>query len=88
MQAFYTVKDCQSSAGPTTTSNAERNFYLAAERVRWNYAPSGRDLMNDRPLTEAHRWNESSAVILSAIPKSSLSRSAAGLQGQFGCFMT
>ncbi len=34
----------------------ERNYYLAAEKVLWDYAPSGKDLINNVSLTEPDRW--------------------------------
>lgn len=55
MQAFYEVKACGSEARPTVIGGVVRNYYLAAENVLWNYAPSGKDLINDVSLTEADR---------------------------------
>ncbi|XP_061596610.1 ferroxidase HEPHL1 [Cololabis saira] len=52
MQAFYTVKKCKHEAGPTAKSGVVRNFYLAAEKVKWNYASSEKDLMSNVPLLE------------------------------------
>ncbi|KAM6907524.1 ferroxidase HEPHL1 [Xenentodon cancila] len=52
MQAFYTVKKCKNGDDPTATSGVVRNFYVAAEKVKWNYAPSERDLMSNVLLIE------------------------------------
>lgn len=56
MQAFYEVKSCDSEARATMTGGVVRNYYLAAEKAVWNYAPSEKDLINNVPLTEADRW--------------------------------
>uniref|UniRef100_UPI0037E8636B ferroxidase HEPHL1 isoform X2 n=1 Tax=Semicossyphus pulcher TaxID=241346 RepID=UPI0037E8636B len=54
MQAFYDVKPCDSEARSTEMGGGVvRNYYLAAERVCWNYAPLGKDLINNVSLTEA-----------------------------------
>lgn len=56
MQAFYEVNSCDSKAGPTAMDGVVRDYYLAVEKVLWNYAPSEKDLINNASLTEAHRW--------------------------------
>ncbi|CAJ1063928.1 ferroxidase HEPHL1 isoform X1 [Xyrichtys novacula] len=54
MQAFYEVKSCDSETNSTEMGNGVvRNYYLAAEKVLWKYAPSGKDLINNVSLTEA-----------------------------------
>uniref|UniRef100_A0A669BJI4 ferroxidase n=1 Tax=Oreochromis niloticus TaxID=8128 RepID=A0A669BJI4_ORENI len=53
MQVFYEVRSCDNEAGFMLTGGVVRNYYLAAEKVLWNYAPSGRDLINNVSLTEA-----------------------------------
>ncbi|KAM4546532.1 ferroxidase HEPHL1 [Fundulus diaphanus] len=53
MQAFYEVMSCDSSFGSTVIPGRVRNFYLAAEKVLWKYAPSEKDLINNTTLTEA-----------------------------------
>lgn len=53
MQVFYEVRSCDNEAGFMLTGGVVRNYYLAAEKVPWNYAPSGRDLINNVSLTEA-----------------------------------
>ncbi|RVE63889.1 hypothetical protein OJAV_G00140780 [Oryzias javanicus] len=52
MQAFYTVQSCDSGTVSTAASGVVRNFYLAAEQVLWDYAPSGKDLTKNASLTE------------------------------------
>lgn len=49
------VKSCGSDSGSRVKDGAVRNYYLAAEKVVWNYAPSGKDLINNVSLTEAGR---------------------------------
>ncbi|XP_069577324.1 ferroxidase HEPHL1 isoform X1 [Brachyistius frenatus] len=58
MQAFYEVKSCDSGASSTVMDGVVRNYYLAAEKVVWNYAPSGKDLINNVSLTEADSASE------------------------------
>ncbi|XP_056141515.1 ferroxidase HEPHL1 [Lampris incognitus] len=55
MQALYEVKSCGGEASPPSVKGGVvRHFYLAAEEVQWDYAPSGKDLINDRYLNESH----------------------------------
>lgn len=56
MQAFYEVKSCSSVSGTTQADGVVRNYYMAVEKVLWDYAPSGQDLINKINLTEADRW--------------------------------
>lgn len=56
MQAFYEVKSCNGVSGTTQTDGVVRNYYMAVEKVLWDYAPSGQDLINKINLTEANRW--------------------------------
>ncbi|KAF6717197.1 Hephaestin-like protein 1 [Oryzias melastigma] len=58
MQAFYTVQSCDSETVSTATSGVVRNFYLAAEKVLWDYAPSGKDLTKNASLTETDSASE------------------------------
>ncbi|XP_038564951.1 ferroxidase HEPHL1 [Micropterus salmoides] len=58
MQAFYEVKSCGSGASSTVMRGIVRNYYLAAEKVQWSYAPSGKDLINNVSLTEANSASE------------------------------
>ncbi|KAM9846219.1 ferroxidase HEPHL1 [Aulostomus maculatus] len=52
MQAFYEVKSCGIGSSSAPMGGTVRNYYLAAEKSLWDYAPSGKDLINDVPLTE------------------------------------
>uniref|UniRef100_A0A8C6WLD8 ferroxidase n=1 Tax=Neogobius melanostomus TaxID=47308 RepID=A0A8C6WLD8_9GOBI len=52
MQGVYEVKSCGSDVSPTSISGLVRTHYLAAEKVLWNYAPSGRDLITNVSLTD------------------------------------
>ncbi|CAG00485.1 unnamed protein product, partial [Tetraodon nigroviridis] len=45
-QAFYEVKSCNSDSSTTQSSPVVRNYYIAVEKVLWDYAPSGKDLTN------------------------------------------
>lgn len=56
MQAFYEVKSCGSEVNSIAMGGVVRNYYLAAEKVQWNYAPSGKDVINDVSLTDTDRW--------------------------------
>ncbi|XP_071378036.1 ferroxidase HEPHL1-like [Centroberyx affinis] len=58
MQALYEVKSCGSQASPSPVGGVMRDYYLAAEKVRWNYAPSGMDLINNVSLTESNSASE------------------------------
>ncbi|XP_034539614.1 ferroxidase HEPHL1 isoform X2 [Notolabrus celidotus] len=59
MQAFYEVKSCDSEASSTETGGGVvRNYYLAAEKDMWNYAPSGKDLIANVSLTEVDSASE------------------------------
>uniref|UniRef100_A0A7N8XUM8 ferroxidase n=1 Tax=Mastacembelus armatus TaxID=205130 RepID=A0A7N8XUM8_9TELE len=58
MQAFYEVKSCGNEASTTKMGGVVRNYYLAAEKVLWNYAPGNKDLINDVSLTEANSTSE------------------------------
>lgn len=58
MQALYEVRSCNgqtSPASPTTAGGVVRDYYLAAQVVEWDYAPSGMDLINNISLTESDR---------------------------------
>lgn len=55
MQAFYEVKSCGSEAKATVLTGVVRNYFVAAEKVLWDYAPSGKDLINNISLTDTDR---------------------------------
>lgn len=58
MQAFYEVNLCDADISPTVKTNVVRTYYLAAEEVLWDYAPSGRDLISKVSLTESDSASE------------------------------
>ena len=47
---------------PQLSARKIRHYYIAAEDVRWDYAPSGKDLIHGRTLPEPYRaqtrWNK------------------------------
>ena len=52
MLAKYNVDACGKS--PTTMPPGNvRRYYIAAVELEWDYAPSGRDLMDDIPLSDS-----------------------------------
>ena len=63
MQAFYEVNSCDGEAGTKVMDGVVRNYYLAAEKDLWYYAPSGNDLINNVSLTEANRWADMSNTL-------------------------
>ncbi|XP_029924399.1 hephaestin-like protein 1 [Myripristis murdjan] len=61
MQALYEVKSCNRQASPASLATAGgvvRDYYLAAQVVEWDYAPSGMDLINNISLTESDSASE------------------------------
>ncbi|XP_015237597.1 PREDICTED: hephaestin-like protein 1 [Cyprinodon variegatus] len=58
MQAFYKVKACDSSSGAPILTGVVREFFVAAEKATWNYAPSEKNLFNNESLTEADSASE------------------------------
>uniref|UniRef100_A0A672MA75 ferroxidase n=1 Tax=Sinocyclocheilus grahami TaxID=75366 RepID=A0A672MA75_SINGR len=59
MQSFYEVSACGSSVSPTEAPGKERHFYIAAEEMDWDYAPSGMNYMTNKSLTEPDSDSES-----------------------------
>lgn len=55
MAAFYEVKSCDGERDSPVTGTV-RNYYVAADKVMWDYAPSGKDVIRNVSLTEADRW--------------------------------
>ncbi|KAM9333121.1 ferroxidase HEPHL1 [Pholidichthys leucotaenia] len=53
MQAFYEVKSCDNETYSAQTGGVIRDYYLAAEKVLWSYAPSEKDLINNVSLTDS-----------------------------------
>lgn len=58
MQAFYEVSDCGSPAAPPDVPGTERHFYIAAEEMMWDYAPSGMNYMENVTLTKPESDSE------------------------------
>uniref|UniRef100_A0A8C2JJY9 ferroxidase n=1 Tax=Cyprinus carpio TaxID=7962 RepID=A0A8C2JJY9_CYPCA len=52
MQSFYDVSACGSSVSSAEAPGKERHFYIAAEEMVWDYAPSGMNYMTNKSLTE------------------------------------
>lgn len=59
MQSFYEVSACGSSVSPTEAPGKERHFYIAAEEMDWDYAPSGMNYMTNKSLTKPKSDSES-----------------------------
>uniref|UniRef100_A0A5F4VR85 Ceruloplasmin n=1 Tax=Callithrix jacchus TaxID=9483 RepID=A0A5F4VR85_CALJA len=52
LQAFFQVQECnKSSSKDNTHGNHVRHYYIAAEEIIWNYAPSGIDIFTKENLT-------------------------------------
>ncbi|XP_062947427.1 ceruloplasmin isoform X2 [Cynocephalus volans] len=52
LQAFFQVQDCnESSSEKYIPEKSVRHYYIAAEEIIWNYAPSGRDIFTEENLT-------------------------------------
>lgn len=63
MQALFNVSLCAGETDSVTPLNGTvRKYFIAAELVRWNYAPSGIDSLTNVSLTESGRYG---AVIVS-----------------------
>uniref|UniRef100_A0A8C2M193 Ceruloplasmin n=1 Tax=Cricetulus griseus TaxID=10029 RepID=A0A8C2M193_CRIGR len=52
LQAFFQVRDCNKpSPEADTQAKHVRHYYIAAEEIIWNYAPSGTDIFTGDNLT-------------------------------------
>ncbi|XP_058406209.1 ceruloplasmin [Diceros bicornis minor] len=52
LQAFFQVRDCNKpSSEDDILGKHVRHYYIAAEEIIWNYAPSGRDTFTKEDLT-------------------------------------
>ncbi|XP_030784837.1 ceruloplasmin isoform X1 [Rhinopithecus roxellana] len=52
LQAFFQVQECnKSSSKDNTRGKHVRHYYIAAEEIIWNYAPSGIDIFTKENLT-------------------------------------
>lgn len=56
MQGFYEVLSCDNATAPTALPVHVRRYYIAAEEVLWDYAPSGKNGLTNKPLNESERW--------------------------------
>ncbi|XP_004682176.1 PREDICTED: ceruloplasmin-like [Condylura cristata] len=52
MKAFFSVKNCEKPSTSNTRTNVI-HYYIAAEEIFWNYAPSGVDFFTKKNLTAA-----------------------------------
>ncbi|XP_060717574.1 ferroxidase HEPHL1-like isoform X2 [Tachysurus vachellii] len=52
MQGLYEVSSCENDPAPTVQSGHIRRYYIAAEEILWNYAPSGKNILTNKPLNE------------------------------------
>ncbi|XP_057595408.1 ceruloplasmin-like [Hippopotamus amphibius kiboko] len=52
MQSFFSVRDCEKPSTEVTGTQVV-HYYIAAEEIFWNYAPSGIDLFTGNNLTAA-----------------------------------
>ena len=55
MQAFLDVKSCKKAVPHEIPSGKVREFFIAAEEVTWDYAPSGKNRFTGDALTEQDR---------------------------------
>lgn len=58
LQAFFQVKDCKKSSHEPPVQGEVRQYYIAAEEILWNYAPSGTDTITNQNLTEPESASE------------------------------
>ncbi|XP_006876422.1 PREDICTED: ceruloplasmin-like [Chrysochloris asiatica] len=58
LQAFFQVQDCKKSPLENETLQNVRQYYIAAEEIIWNYAPSGIDLFTKENLTAPESESE------------------------------
>lgn len=57
MEGFYEVSSCGNDGAPTVSPEGHvRRFYIAAEEILWDYAPSGKNMLTNNPLNETERW--------------------------------
>ncbi|XP_077596011.1 ferroxidase HEPHL1 isoform X2 [Stigmatopora nigra] len=53
MQAFYQVNSCGNETVTKAMGGVVRKYYVAAEKMQWNYAPLEKDLIKNVSLTDA-----------------------------------
>ncbi|XP_048460742.1 ceruloplasmin [Rhincodon typus] len=54
MQALFEVVGYEKKTKEATSEGKERRYYIAAEEIIWDYAPSGLDQFTAKPLTSPH----------------------------------
>ncbi|MCI4391509.1 hypothetical protein PGIGA_G00135300 [Pangasianodon gigas] len=52
MQGLYEVSSCGNTAPTVPSAGHVRRYYIAAEEILWEYAPSGKNRLTNRPLNE------------------------------------
>ncbi|XP_058232236.1 ferroxidase HEPHL1-like isoform X2 [Hemibagrus wyckioides] len=52
MQGLFEVSSCGSDPAPTLQPGHVRRYFIAAEEILWNYAPSGKNLLTGTQLDE------------------------------------
>lgn len=58
MQALFKVSSCRDEINFTVPLSGKiRKYFIAAEKVRWDYAPSGMDKLTNESLTKPGRLN-------------------------------
>ncbi|XP_039248989.2 ferroxidase HEPHL1-like [Styela clava] len=64
MGMFYTVNDtCKPKLGAEfgkgleSVGNTVRTYYIAAEEVEWNYAPTGMNMITQKPIAEEGQYS-------------------------------
>lgn len=56
LQAFFQVQDCNKSSSENDIRGKHvRHYYIAAEELIWNYAPTGTDTFTKENLTAPER---------------------------------
>ncbi|KAK3515604.1 hypothetical protein QTP70_024835 [Hemibagrus guttatus] len=58
MQGLFEVSSCESDPAPTLQSGHVRHYYIAAEEILWDYAPSGKNLLTGTQLDEENSDSE------------------------------
>ncbi|XP_028928280.1 ceruloplasmin isoform X1 [Ornithorhynchus anatinus] len=51
LQGFFQVQDCGKTSNDTVDGKSNKHYYIAAEEIIWNYAPSGTDHFTGENLT-------------------------------------
>ncbi|KAM9034326.1 ceruloplasmin-like [Sarcophilus harrisii] len=51
MQAYFKINDCKKPSNDHVNGKKVRHYYIAAEEVLWNYAPSGINYFTGKSLT-------------------------------------